>query len=226
MTSHKMHITLMLALTFSTGVVDAVGYLGYDRIFTGNMTGNVVVLGMALTGAEGLPVLRPALALLLFIVGAALGGRLLPSTKGVWTRATSGLFFVVGLGLVATSVFAAFSDAHTSSVAGTITTSAVAALMGMQAAAARRLGVADVTTVVVTSTIVGLASDSKLAGGDSDKWVRRFLAVLLILLGALVGAASLHVNHWLGIVLAAVLVMATAAWGEAHRRQTARLDVA
>jgi hypothetical protein len=38
----------MLALTFTTGIVDAVGYLGLDRVFTANMTGNVVILGMAL----------------------------------------------------------------------------------------------------------------------------------------------------------------------------------
>ena len=36
------HLGLMLALTFTTGIVDAVGYLGLDRVFTGNMTGNVV----------------------------------------------------------------------------------------------------------------------------------------------------------------------------------------
>lgn len=39
-----VHLALMLALTFATGIIDAVGYLGLDRVFTGNMTGNVVVL--------------------------------------------------------------------------------------------------------------------------------------------------------------------------------------
>ena len=44
----RLHLLLMLALTFSTGIiVDAVGYLGLDRVFTGNMTGNVAVPGMA-----------------------------------------------------------------------------------------------------------------------------------------------------------------------------------
>ena len=45
-------LPLMLALTFSTGIVDAVGYLGLDRVFTGNMTGNVVILAeqLALSG--------------------------------------------------------------------------------------------------------------------------------------------------------------------------------
>ena len=48
--TERMHLSLMLALTFTTGINDAVGYLGLDKVFTGNMTGNVVILGMALAG--------------------------------------------------------------------------------------------------------------------------------------------------------------------------------
>ncbi len=58
---------LMLALTFVTGVVDAVGYLRLDQVFAGNMTGNVVILGMAAAGGSRLPVLGPALALVSFL---------------------------------------------------------------------------------------------------------------------------------------------------------------
>ena len=89
------HLSLMLALTFSTGVIDAVGYLGLDRVFTGNMTGNVVILGMAIVGADDLPVLGPVLALAGFLAGAALGGRVLKSAGPGWTRATTMLFGIV-----------------------------------------------------------------------------------------------------------------------------------
>src|SRR5690606_2579666 len=57
-TRARPDLPLMLALTFSTGVIDAVGYLGFDRVFSGNMTGNVVLLGMGIAGADGLPVVR------------------------------------------------------------------------------------------------------------------------------------------------------------------------
>jgi len=53
----------MLVLTFGTEIVDAVGYLGLNRVFTGNTTGNVVFRGMALIGGNGLPVLGPLIAL-------------------------------------------------------------------------------------------------------------------------------------------------------------------
>src|SRR3954467_13406316 len=90
-----LHLGLMLALTFSTGVIDAVGYLGLDRVFTGNMTGNVVILGMALVGGNGLPVLGPLLALAGFMAGAALGGRVLKVAGPGWTSRTTLLFGLV-----------------------------------------------------------------------------------------------------------------------------------
>jgi uncharacterized membrane protein YoaK (UPF0700 family) len=74
----------MLTLTFSTGIIDAVGYLGLDRVFTGNMTGNVVILGMGLVPGTGLPIVGPTIALAGFMIGAALSGRVLkPVTAGM-----------------------------------------------------------------------------------------------------------------------------------------------
>src|SRR3954465_2320660 len=93
----RMHLCLMLVLTFTTGINDAVGYLGLDKVFTGNMTGNVVVLGMALAGGSGPPVLGPALALLGFLAGAAAGGRTLKYAGPAWTPRTTGLFATVAV---------------------------------------------------------------------------------------------------------------------------------
>jgi Protein of unknown function (DUF1275) len=52
--SHPLTLSL-LALTFSTGLIDAASYLGLGRVFTANMTGNVVLLGFGIAGAAGLP---------------------------------------------------------------------------------------------------------------------------------------------------------------------------
>jgi uncharacterized membrane protein YoaK (UPF0700 family) len=70
---------LLLALsllTLVTGLVDAACYLGLGRVFTANMTGNVVLLAFGAAGAQGLPVLAPTVSLAVFLVGAAAGGRL------------------------------------------------------------------------------------------------------------------------------------------------------
>ncbi|MCC9195411.1 YoaK family protein [Arthrobacter sp. zg-Y820] len=218
----RVHLWLMLALTFSTGVVDAVGYLGLDRVFTGNMTGNVVLLGMAFADGGQLPILRPTLALIFFMLGAALAGRMLRKGPEGWSSRTSIALIVVAAGLTALAVFVAVADVQGNSTLGSLTTSSMATVMGVQAATAKRLKVAEITTVVVTSTITGLASDSKLAGGDSRFWQRRALAVALILAGAVAGAAALKVGLWLGLAVSAAISIAVAAAGYVrHHRESA-----
>ena len=60
----------LTALTMVSGLVDAVSYLGLGRVFTANMTGNVVVLGFAAAGAPGFSFLANFLSLGAFLVGA------------------------------------------------------------------------------------------------------------------------------------------------------------
>ena len=108
----RLHLGLMLGLGFSTGIVDAVGYLGLDRVFTGNMTGNVVILGMGLLGANDLPVVGPIVALAGFVVVAIAGrGALRPIPDG-WTSRSTAMFAVVGTMIfgVAIALFILESD--------------------------------------------------------------------------------------------------------------------
>ena len=60
----------LLGLTFTTGLIDAVSYLGLGHVFTANMTGNIVFLGFGIAGGSGLPVLAPIVSLVAFLVGA------------------------------------------------------------------------------------------------------------------------------------------------------------
>ena len=222
--NRHLDLAMLLVLTFSTGMVDAIGYLGFDKVFTGNMTGNVVILGMGLAGAEDVPVLRPTLALVFFLLGAALAGRILGDIGDTWQRRTTLIFACVAIGCAGLSIYVGLMPDPEVGLAGTVFTSALSALMGAQAAAARRMKIADVTTVVVTSTIVGLGSDSRLAGGTSVRWVRRFLAVVLILVGALAGAATLMLNQWIGIAIVAVIIAVATVIGHrgAKKRASAK----
>lgn len=224
--NRRLDLAMLLVLTFSTGMVDAIGYLGFDKIFTANMTGNVVILGMALTGADDLPVLRPTLALVFFMVGAALSGRILGRRGEDWHHRTTTIFTLVALGCAGLAVYVGLVPNPEVGITGTIFTSALSTLMGAQAAAARKMKIADVTTVVVTSTIVGLASDSRMAGGDSTNWARRGLAVGLILVGALAGAASLLINQWIGIAIVSVIIAVAAYIGHRGMHRRTRTEAA
>ena len=222
----RLHLVLMLALTFGTGIVDAVGYLGLDRVFTGNMTGNVVILGMALVGGNGLPVLGPLVALAGFMLGAALGGRVLKGAEHAWTRRTSSLLALVGLLVLGLAVTLLVVDAPSRPVL-LIVTGVLGGAMGLQAATARFIGVKDVTTVVVTSTITGLAADSVLGGGTGGGTGRRLAAVVLITLGALAGATLLRFDlgtgRALGLFVEGGLVLLVVLVGTLHARGHARV---
>lgn len=213
MTSRSLHVPLMLALTFSTGIGDAVGYLHLDRVFTGNMTGNVVILGMALAGADDLPIVGPLLALGGFMLGAAIGGLVLKGIPAGWFPRTTVLFGVVGAVLASQAVVLALMPSP-GPVAGPAIATTLAAAMGLQAATARHLSVKDVTTVVVTSTITALAADT-FGSRSTGILNRRLVAIASICAGAAVGALLLRWDAGAAIALAALLTAGVAVVG--HR---------
>jgi uncharacterized membrane protein YoaK (UPF0700 family) len=218
------HLPLMLALTFSTGIGDAVGYLGLDRVFTGNMTGNVVVLGMGLVGAQDLPVTGPLLALLAFMAGAGIGGWTLRGLAAGWFARTTWLLLAVAVVLAGLGV-ALLATPHPPHALAVTVTTLMAGAMGLQAATARHIAVKDVTTVVVTSTITAFAAEL-LGSGSTKDWQRRLSAIVLLIAGAAVGAALLKWQIGSGIVLAAVVTAGVAVIGHLDHRDRGENRVA
>src|SRR5215470_11254266 len=77
----ETHVTRTLPLllhiaTVTTGLIDALSYLALGHVFTANMTGNVVFLGFAVAGAPELSIARSLTALVAFLIGALIGGRI------------------------------------------------------------------------------------------------------------------------------------------------------
>src|SRR5258708_33657430 len=79
-------VPLLLIMTIVTGVVDAVSILRLGHVFVANMTGNVVFLGFALSGASGFSMLASLVPLGAFLVGAAIGARSRAGTQRQWLR--------------------------------------------------------------------------------------------------------------------------------------------
>ncbi|WP_263997572.1 YoaK family protein [Mycolicibacterium vanbaalenii] len=122
-----------VALTFVTGVVDAVGFLGLDRVFTGNMTGNIVILGMGVAGADELPVLGPAVALGAFTAAAYLAGLVLRGPGGArqpgWQHRVTVLLTLGAATLTVATVVAVVTGRHPEPVVQIPMAAATAAVM-------------------------------------------------------------------------------------------------
>src|SRR5258708_21279107 len=74
--TEKIVAYALLGMTAVTGLVDAVSFLSLGRVFTANMTGNVVILAFATARVPGLSIARSLAALSAFLVGAIFGGRI------------------------------------------------------------------------------------------------------------------------------------------------------
>jgi uncharacterized membrane protein YoaK (UPF0700 family) len=222
---HALELVLMLALTFSTGIADAVGYLGLDKVFVGNMTGNVVILGMAIAGGAGLPIVGPLIALGAFLGGAAAAGPMVRPGAG-WMMPVTRVLGFVGVLTLCTALVIMVDSSAVAGIGYYAVTCILAASMGAQAAAARSIAVADVTTVVVTSTITSLAADLWLSRSNRQPWRRRTAAILLIGAGATLGCVLLRLDAGpgLGIAVSGCLIICVSVLG--HRYIVLRQDAA
>jgi len=184
---------LLVALTFAAGSVDAVALLRLD-VFTAVMTGNIVLLGLAVgQGAFG-NALRSVIALVAYGVGVVVGARIVGAVaiESHWSpKVTRALAiewvlqaaFLTGWVLTGTKPDGA-------SAAALIAFSGVA--MGIQAATARALA-PGMSTTYVTGTLTGLLSELSALGAVSGDRRRRASIVVALALGAVAGALVLTV---------------------------------
>jgi uncharacterized membrane protein YoaK (UPF0700 family) len=215
---HRHYRVLLLVLTFSTGIIDGICYLALDQVFTANMTGNVLILGMGLAGGQDVPTAGPLVALLAYVAGAAVAGYAFRNHPAGWHRTTTGLFAGVGVGVLAASVVA-YVVGEPRGWRLLLVVAVLGVSMGVQAATARHLSVKDLTTTVVTSTLTGLAADYFQDSHGREAWVRRVSAVLALGAGAATGALVLRAGLEVALVVPGVIALGAALVGERYRRQ-------
>jgi len=160
MTSHgngTRDRTTVLLFTWAAGGVDAISYLA-AHVFTANMTGNTVLLGISLGQGKAGAVLRALVAMIAFIAGILLGA-VLAGEGGDKARTVAAVRREVIVEACILALFAAAfllplpkdSEAITALL---IVLSAVA--MGLQSAAVKRLHLPGIATTYITGTITSL----------------------------------------------------------------------
>lgn len=198
----------LLLLTFATGLIDAISVLVLGHVFVANMTGNVIFLGFWFVPHSGVDLTAALVAFISFVLGAVIGGRFarhLDREVRVWITAA------LGSEVLALTILAVLAGAGVLSYHGTgrlILIAGLAMVFGAQNVAARRFGIQELSTTVLTATIVGIGSDSRLAGGSGEREKLRFATVLTMCAGAVVGATLSRFVVAPVIGLAAVMVAA------------------
>ncbi|MGH9712617.1 MAG: YoaK family protein [Candidatus Acidiferrales bacterium] len=146
----------ILLLTWVAGSIDAIGYLGLGHVFTANMTGNAVLLGLAFGQGQFLAAFRALFALVGFVFGVAIGAILAhrAGTDIDQRRAFVGPIFIEALvlALFALLLHLPMIPRNQGTLYILIGLSAVA--MGIQSAAVRRLNLPGIATTVLTGTII------------------------------------------------------------------------
>jgi uncharacterized membrane protein YoaK (UPF0700 family) len=220
---HPLTRTL-LVLTFTTGIVDAVSYLGLGHVFTANMTGNVVFLGFGIAGSGGLPVVAPIVSLVAFLLGAGAGSVLAPRLGAQEPRHLASALAVEVVLICAAALLAAVVDVRPGGFWSDALIAVLALAMGARNAAVRRIAVPDLTTTVLTMTLTALAADSPLFGGSGGDTTRRTAAVLAMLGGALAGALLLKSSLILPLAVTVGLTAAAAISYVPAERRVERLQ--
>ena len=217
---------LLVALSFSTGIYEALCFLTFGKVFTAAQTGNLVLLGI---GAYGPPqpigpnAVTVVISLTAFAAGAALAMPILRAFNGdqeiedenvfhVWPRRVS---IVLAIVLVLQAAFlvvwaTASSPAHLAYIL--IALSAFA--MGLQMNAIRSLHVPGVSSTAFTATFIGLASGLMTWSRNSHPQWRLAANVIGLPAGALLGDFLLHhINRSAPAVpLFVIAVVVVVAW--------------
>ena len=207
--SDRRTVIALLLLTFATGLVDAVSVLFLGHVFVANMTGNVIFLGFWFVPHSEVDLAAAVVAFASFVLGTIIGGRFarhLEHDVRRWLTAAMGTEVVL---LAVLSLLAGTGVLHYHGSGRLVLIAGLAVTFGNQAATARQFGIQELSTTVLTSTIVGLGVDSRLAGGSGKREKLRYATIFTMLSGAVVGATLTTFAVAPVIALAACVVAAS-----------------
>lgn len=214
---HRVTVTMcLIALTFTTGMVDAATWASLENVFTANMTGNVLLIGLGAVGAGDAHWLPPLVSVVSFIIGAMAPGWLQRRAPEGWNVRTTAQFTFVGVVVLAIGLSVALFDLPLHGPTAWLLTVVLAMMMGVQASEALRLSVSHVITVAVSSSVVALGTGLSLAvlpapeGRKMPTTVRSFLAILALGGGAAFGGLIMSHSFSMTLISAGAIILLVA----------------
>lgn len=186
--SERATVAALLLLTFATGLADSISILVLGHVFVANMTGNVIFLGFWLAPRTSIDLTAVVVALPTFVCTTIVSGRMFrhfAERTRPWITAvlTTEIALLVALAVLAGAGVLRYHDQTK-----LIVIAILAVTFGLQHSSARQFGIQELSTTVLTSTIVSLGLDSRLAGGTGARGGLRVGVVLTMCAGAFLGA--------------------------------------
>jgi len=211
----------ILLLTLVAGSADALGYLNLGKVFTSNMTGNVVLMGIAVSEGRGADTGRSLFAFLAFIVGNCLGAWFCSHATGkeVSRASLTGVLGIEATMLLAYAVLSSLLPVERQLVFAYQLIALLGLSMGLQAAVVYRMGTPGVTTTAITGTLTTLfaglmksISQGKQPAPENRPRHASFglqaLVIVLYLGGAAaLGALNLNAKPWAAFFPAVIVVL-------------------
>ena len=208
-------VTPFYGLSLAAGCVDAISFLRFGDVFTANMTGNTVLLGIAIVSRFGsvpnsLGIGPPLLAIAAFVMGACVT---LPAFRNGFDARRAALVVLAEAVIVALAgaAFAVFNGQFVIEICIVL----VSLAMGAQSIVASKAGIPGISTTYVTGTLV-TAVTRLFASGPHDERSRDAerdaLAWLAYLCGAAVGTLLLILFHRAALLPPVILFVVLAAW--------------
>ncbi len=186
--SERSTVAALLLLTFATGLADSISILVLGHVFVANMTGNVIFLGFWLAPRTSVDLTAVVVALPIFVCTTILSSRVRRhfgdrTRPWITTVLATEIALLVVLAALAGTGALRYHDNTKLIMIGIL-----AVTFGLQHSSARQFGIQELSTTVLTSTIVSLGLDSRLAGGTGDRQALRLGVVVTMCAGAFLGA--------------------------------------
>lgn len=150
---HRPKMFVALILTFASGLVDIVGYLGVFHFFTAHLTGTTVQLGHNLVARHWRDVIAAASIVAAFLAGSILGRVLIE----IGSRRRFRKIASITLAIEAILLLAASKSPGDLGAAPYGALTLLAGAMGMQTATLTRIGPLTVHTTFVTGMLNKIA---------------------------------------------------------------------
>ncbi len=155
-TRNRLESTIVIFLVWVAGSVDAISYMGLGHVFTANMTGNIVLLGLSLGEGNAAAAQRSVLALAGFCAGVVAGAFIVERKRTMpgWTTALI-TALCIELAVLA-GLTAAWHFSHDGQHQGLVLYLLIllaSAAMGIQATAVQHLKLPGIPTIVITTTL-------------------------------------------------------------------------